>query len=89
MWLGVAACILGAVSPCLCYVPWVVAFPLGCVGLYRSLRADRSTLSLTAKDVVAAAMILNGVAVAFGAVFLLFLLFFLLYFCCTMLFMGR
>ena len=88
MWIGIGACILGAVSPCLCYLPWVIAFPMGCVGLYRSLRADRSTLSATGKAVADAAMVTNGLVVAFGLIFLGFLLFYLLYVGGMWLFMG-
>lgn len=43
LWTGVSSLILGAIGPCLCYLPWFLALPLSVAAVYYGARAMKST----------------------------------------------
>lgn len=82
LWLGVAACILGAISPCTCYAAWLVGAPVAYYGLYLSLkfRPTPGTSSGTSLALGNLALVSNLVAAALGTMFLLVLVLYVVYF---------
>lgn len=84
LWLGVAACMLGAVSPCVCYMPWLIAGPMSWYGLYKAIQARNSSQPALATM----AMVSNGLAGAMSVLFILLLLFYVLYFVVVLGFVG-
>ena len=64
------ACALGAVAPCVCYFPWLIATPMAYVGLYRAVQGrDERDPSLSNL-----ALISNAVAAVVGSFGLLLML---------------
>ena len=70
----------------MCSFPWLIAFPMACIGLYRTFQAQKATLTPTGQTVASVAMVANLVATIFGAMFVLLFLFYALYFCAILFF---
>ena len=82
LWMGVGACILGAVSPCTCYAAWLIGAPLAYYGLYLALkfRPAPGTGTTTGLALGNLALVSNLVAAALGTMFLLMFLLYVVYF---------
>lgn len=65
LYAGIGALIAAAVGPCVCYVPYVVALPLGAWAVYTGwrLRASGGTAAPSEAALIHGAMLSGGVAV--------------------------
>ncbi|MDP2315054.1 MAG: hypothetical protein Q8P41_19295 [Pseudomonadota bacterium] len=76
MWLSLSAALLGSVGICFCYVPYLVALPLGIYGAYLGSRALSAAVEEKSKAMATAGLV-GGILS--GLVSGMFALFFLLY----------
>lgn len=61
MYAGVFALICAAVAPCLCYMPYLAALPLGGYAIFVGSQAQRS-VDASEKAMATAGMLAGGVA---------------------------
>lgn len=78
MWLGVAALICGAISPCCCYFTWALALPLSIGAIWKGAQVPQSAEAARRGQAVAG-MVSGSVALVFSLMFILVLLFYVLY----------
>lgn len=79
MWAGVGALSLGALAPCCCYFPWLLALPLGAYALYLATNAGGAPG--TAEDAAAkSGLVGGGISVGLGILWCGLLLVYVAYF---------
>lgn len=60
MWLGIAATTLGSVGVCFCYVPYLIALPLGIMALFRGWKVYNTAKEGTSERTMASAGLVAG-----------------------------
>lgn len=80
LWMGVGACAFGAVSPCMCYLPWVIAGPMAWYGTWLVIQARKTATSAQSVQLANLALISNGIAALLGTMFIGVLALYFLYF---------
>lgn len=82
LWAGIAALILGAIGPCGCYLPWLLALPLSGAAVYygtRSSRAPEVTASEGLRAASNAGLAGGLVALVLSLLYVMIFLFYMLY----------
>ena len=74
MYAGLFALICAAVGPCLCYVPYLVALPLGGYAIFAGsqVRGGSDALAASEKAMATGGMIAGSVAVLLAVLIMLF-----------------
>mgnify|MGYP003336302600 FL=1 len=86
MWLGIAATTLGSVGVCFCYVPYVIALPLGVMALMRGWRVyNTAKLESPERQMASAGLVAGAMSTGVSAMFVLFLI---VYICFIVLYFG-
>lgn len=78
MWLGVAALICGAISPCCCYFTWIVALPLSIGAIWKGAQVPQGA-EPGRRSAALAGIVSGSVGLVFSTMFILVWLFYVLY----------
>lgn len=73
LWTGVGALACGAIGPCFCYVPWLVAIPLAVAAVWFGIRARSGPVGRDAglEHAANAGIVSGAIGAALGLTFLL------------------
>lgn len=86
MWLGIAATTLGSVGVCFCYVPYLIALPLGVMALLRGWKVyNVARLDSPERNMASAGLVAGAMSTGVSAMFVLFML---VYVCFLILYFG-
>ncbi len=76
MWFGVTAAMLGSVGVCFCYLPYVVALPMGAYAAWKGYRAVSAAVPPHPKDraMATAGLVSGTISALVSGMFVVFLL---------------
>lgn len=79
LWTGIGALVLGAISPCCCYISWLPALPLSVYALWKGSKATNAANGHE-RTAATAGMVSASIALVFSLIFLSIWVFYGLYF---------
>ncbi len=76
MWLALTAALLGSVGICFCYVPYVVALPIGIYAAWLGSRALATATDENGRSMATAGLVSGIISSLVNAMFAVFFLFY-------------